>query len=67
MIEHYFDNPLDFFEDILQVVLTEQQIDLLKKVPKAINNKKNISVKAGHLWCRQNVYRSRLNNLVSSN
>ena len=31
-IDFYYDRPVEFFEDILQVKLTKQQIKILKNV-----------------------------------
>ena len=48
MIDFYIDNPYEFFQDILQVEPTKQQKEVLKQIPQAIKDKKNISVKSGH-------------------
>ena len=47
-IEFYINHPYEFITDILQVTLTDQQREIIEQIPKAIKQKKNISVKAGH-------------------
>jgi len=67
-INYYFDHPVEFFEDILQVIPTKQQKEVAKLFVEGIKNKKYITVKAGHLvWSWKNFYRMLYNNMVFIN
>ena len=46
--DFYQDKPYEFFIDILEFEPTPQQKQVLTELPKALENKKNISVKSGH-------------------
>lgn len=63
-INYYYDHPVEFFEDILKKTPTSQQIKILNKIPKAIKNKKYISVKSGHSWYWQKFLTRRSYHLV---
>jgi hypothetical protein len=48
-LEFYIDHPLEFIEDMFpEYNIDEQQIEIIKAIPKALKDGKSISVRAGH-------------------